>query len=142
MRTRRQRRGGAAIEFALVAPVLLAVFGAIIELSLYINNFHLVSRAARDATRVGSITIEGDDADGSLIEANAVAHAISVLDATGYTCSTVPTCEVSADWHQDAVDGNMYVTTTIHSPYKGLTNLVPIVNDGLNARFTMMTQQQ
>ncbi len=141
-RTRGSRRGGAAIEFALVAPILIGVFGAVIELSLWVNSFHLISRAARDATRVGSITIEGDGADGSLIEANAIEHALTVLDFTGFQCSDVPECLVTAEWAADSVDGNMYLTTTIHYPYRGLTNVLPVVNRGVTARFTMMTQQQ
>jgi Flp pilus assembly protein TadG len=139
---RRLRRGGAAIEFALVAPVLLAVFGAMLELSLYVNSFHLISRAARDATRVGSITIEGNGADGSLIEANAIEHALTVLDFTGFQCTDVPNCDVTAEWAADPIDGNMYITTTIEYPYKGMTNLLPIVNQGVTARFTMLAQQQ
>ena len=138
-----RRRGASAIEFALILPVFIAIFGAIIELSNYVSMFHRVTRAARDAARIGSTVIEGVDPDGTEIIAEANTHAAFVLDEAGYPCDTAVGCSVDSIWEQDADDGFYYLTVTIDYPYSGLTGIMPALTDrGLVASFTMMTQQQ
>ena len=50
-RTQGRERGAAAVEFALVAPVLLALVGGIIEFSYTYNLQISVTQAAREAAR-------------------------------------------------------------------------------------------
>lgn len=138
---RRRRRGAALIEFALVLPVLILVFGAIIELSLFISTYHRVTRVARDAARVGSVVIEGDEGEGDLIEATALAHAELALDGAGLPCDGG--CEVDTTWELDGDSGYFFIIVDVHYPYSGLTNIMPVlVERGINARFAMVTQQQ
>jgi len=56
-RTREQERdrGAAAVEFALVAPILLALVGGIIEFSYTYNLQISVTQAAREAARTMAI---------------------------------------------------------------------------------------
>src|SRR5689334_22095301 len=51
----RKRRGAAAIEFAVVAPVLFLFIFGIIELGRGLMLMHLMTNAARAGCRVGAI---------------------------------------------------------------------------------------
>lgn len=134
------RRGVAALEFALSFPVFLAIIGGIVELGMFVSFHHIIARAARDGARVGSVTIEGADPTGSLIEAEAVEQAEFVLETMGHPCEE--TCTVEAEWTTHA-DGYRYVTVTVTFPYQGVTGMLPYLNDAQSAAdFTMLTQQQ
>jgi len=134
----RRRRGVAAVEFALTLPVFLLVVTGVIELSHFISNFHHVQRAARDGARVGSVTLEGVDGDGSLIEAAAAQQALDVLEASRRECGAG--CTVISDVFIE--DGRQYISVTVSYPYEPLTWMFGQLADQSVAQFTMMTQQQ
>jgi Flp pilus assembly protein TadG len=52
-----RRRGAQAVEFALIAPLLILVSGSIIDYGWFFTNKLIVSQAVRDAAR----TAAGDD---------------------------------------------------------------------------------
>ena len=52
---RRGDRGAAAVEFALLVPILLIVVFGIVDFGLLMNSSSLVSNAAREGARVGSL---------------------------------------------------------------------------------------
>lgn len=136
----KRRRGAAAIEFALTAPILVLLVGGIIELSAFLSLCHVVARAARDGARVGSITLEGVSPTGDLIAAAAVAQSTAVLEAVG---DGVPDgTAISAEWAQGE-DGWYYVTVDITYPYVAISQILPQLEElDVQARFVMMTQQQ
>ena len=143
MTTRRPdpRRGAAALEFALVLPVLILLFGGIIELSLFISTFHRVNRVARDAARVGSTVIEGDEPDGTLIVEAAEEHANLALDAAQLPCTGG--CVVEASWELDEDSGYSFIQVEITYPYASITNILPeLMEDGIRSQFSMVSQQQ
>ena len=51
-------RGAAAVEFALIAPLLFALFFGIIEFGLYIYNQQMLTNAAREGARVGILATD------------------------------------------------------------------------------------
>lgn len=53
-RTRKSQRGAAALEFALVMPVLVVVLFGVVDFGLMINSQAVFANAARDAARAGS----------------------------------------------------------------------------------------
>jgi len=74
----RRRQGAAAIEAALVLPVLLILVAGIIEVSWYLHlRFALVDVAQR-AVRSGAVT-----GDATLVTTNAEAKATQMLAAYG-----------------------------------------------------------
>ncbi len=145
-RTRSDRRGASAVEFALSLPILITVLMGVIALSSYISQLHAVTRAARDGARVGSVTLEGIDATGDDIEHAAELQARAVLDSTGYICGGDPDdtsddnsdCVVTASWYYD--DPFYYVTVWVSYPLEA--GDYPGFPDNVTAQFTMMAQQQ
>ncbi|MGY3378834.1 Flp pilus assembly protein TadG [Arthrobacter sp. TE12231] len=81
-----RQRGAAAVEFALVAPVLLALVGGIIEFSYTYNLQISVTQAAREAAR--SMVISNDQ---GLARAAAVAGAPG-LSPAGFTYTFTGAC--------------------------------------------------
>lgn len=53
---RRDERGAAAVEFAIVLPVLLLLVFGIIEFGLLFNRFITITHAAREGVRVTALT--------------------------------------------------------------------------------------
>ncbi len=135
------RRGSSALEFVLVLPVIMGLFGAIIELSLYISTLHRVSRIARDSARVGSVIIEGPDADGTLIEEAATEHAELAISAADLSCDG--TCDIEAEWYYDEDSEFMVIRVAVTLPHNGVTGYMPFLeDDGVRSEFFMLTQQQ
>ncbi len=135
------RKGAAALEAALVLPVLLLLFAGILDLSNYISTYHRVNRVARDAARVGSVVIEGDEPTGDGIREAAESHAELALDAAGLACLTG--CTIETEWEIDAASGYAFVVVGVEYPYDGLTGLIPLLTDiGITTQFAMVTQQQ
>lgn len=140
--TRTPRRGSVALEFTLVLPILVLMLAGILELSWTISQLHVLSRAARDAARVGSVTLEGPNPDGSLIEAAAEEQGITMLEQAGYACSDEPECEVTAIWSVDGDTGWAWVDVTVAYPYDGFTGVLDFLGPTMRANFSMVTQQQ
>lgn len=64
MRRTGEERGAAAVEFALVLPILIFLVFGIIEFGFVFNRWLSVTHAAREGVRVYSLT--GDPAEGEL----------------------------------------------------------------------------
>lgn len=55
IRLGRDNRGGAAIEFALLAPVFIALMFGVVEVGLYMQNYNAVHSLATDAARFAAV---------------------------------------------------------------------------------------
>lgn len=145
-RQARARRGVAAVEFALTIGVLLSVLLGVVELSLLMSRLYLVSRAARDAARIGSGVTDVADPEGE-IEAAAIAHAAFVLNEAENNICGDPfspgssVCTITADWRQDTT-GWWILTVDVGVDYDSFTGLLPMLPDQTATSFTMLTQQQ
>lgn len=82
--SRRRERGAAAVEFALVAPILLSLVAGIVEFSYTYNLQISVTQAAREAAR--TMAIQNNQ---SLARAAAVAGAPG-LNPAGFTYTFTP----------------------------------------------------
>jgi Flp pilus assembly protein TadG len=74
-RSRSRERGAAALEFALVAPVILLLMLGMIDFGLRLNAEAVVANAARDGARVASL-------DGNTAQATSAAQKSSYATAT------------------------------------------------------------
>jgi len=136
------RRGSTAVEFVLIIPWLTVLVIGIAEFSMYVSHLHRLQRAARDGARVGQLTIEGPDPDGSGIIAAAEGQARQVLAANGVPCGLSDGCSATAEW-LPLVEGDdtHWVVVSVAAPYGSLSNLLPELSRP-RMRFSMVTQQQ
>lgn len=76
------QRGSAAVEFALLLPVLLLVVFGVIEMSLALYNKTVITQASREAARAGIVLVtpRATDAD---INKHVTEHAQAVLVQLG-----------------------------------------------------------
>jgi Flp pilus assembly protein TadG len=107
MRKRHNDRGAAAVEFALIVPVLLLIVFGIMEFSRLYNEQISLSNAARSAARVMAIGNDQGDAVQAAIDA---APALNPAITSGQVSFSPGTC---------APGGTM--TVTINYPTALLT---------------------
>jgi Flp pilus assembly protein TadG len=104
----RDQRGAAAVEFALVLPLLLVVTLALVQVGLLVRDRLLVEAAARAGARTAAV-----DSDPAAIEA-AVARSAPDLDAGALTVSVA-----RAGTQGDPVAVTVGYTSAIQVPFVG-----------------------
>lgn len=125
-RCRRGERGAAAVEMALILPVLLLLVGGIIDMGRAFMTQILLTNAAREGTRAAVVMTTGTP--GPAIRARAVAAATGTASPTatvvpangcvGATSTTQVTVTVTAnfDWtFLDALPGTLPPNMTAQS---------------------------
>lgn len=135
MTTHRTRRGTAAVEFALILPILFMLLVGVVDLSRMMIGAYDVQQAARDGAHVAANTTLAPGEDGSALEAAAVAQAQLVLDAAGWECPD----GVRASWFEDLRTGYWVIRVDVACP---LEPLVARAWTGVSSDFTMLTQQR
>ncbi|MGP4031547.1 TadE/TadG family type IV pilus assembly protein [Pseudarthrobacter sp. 1C304] len=109
----RRERGAVAVEFALVAPILMGLVVSIVEFSSFYNLQISVTQAAREAAREMAVT---DDA--GLAAAKGVAGAPGVALAPGNfafsgACSPGATVTATVNFSRPALTGFFGPTVTV-----------------------------
>lgn len=89
---RARERGAAAVEFALVLPVLVMIMMGIIDFGMVTNAQAIVANAARDGARVASM---GGDAATSCVAAVNAASTLLGYSDTGDCSTSVPSVTVT-----------------------------------------------
>ncbi len=120
-RTRRTRRSGtAALETALLLPVLLILLGGIFEAAWAFQSHGSMTRAVRFGCRDGAIV--QDPADAVAVAADSIA---SHMVDSGVQCpdaGCIP--EVNLEW----ADTERFLSCTLTVPHQSLTGLVPLMD--------------
>jgi Flp pilus assembly protein TadG len=75
-------RAAQLVEFALVFPILLFVTAGIIDLGLVIKDYQVLTNAAREGARLGSIEGTGDDIVENRVAAYAAAGGLTAAPDT------------------------------------------------------------
>lgn len=86
LRSRQLQRGAAAVEFALVVPMLILLVFGITDFGLMFNNSSVFANASRDAARAGSFEAKEQEMK------DLVAEEVGYLPSVG-TVTTVVTCQ-------------------------------------------------
>lgn len=109
------RRGGTAVEFALVAPLALGLVSAVLDYGWWLAQHHVCVRAAHEGARLGALAGE--------TEATVVAEeeTYAVLDGWGSLAPRAPTVRVSLDTSTIPL-----VVVTIEGRSTPLVGLVPL----------------
>lgn len=108
-----RERGAVAVEFALVAPVLLLIIVAIVEFSFFYNLQISVTQAAREAARTMAVTNNTGQA-----QAAGVAGAPSINLAPGNvglsgSCTPGATVEATVTFNSPSLTGFFTPTLTV-----------------------------
>lgn len=83
------RRGAVAVEFAAVAPLLMAIVIGLIELNRAIDSRNLLANAAREGARLATINREGIQAEGQTANQKLENDVKNFLAANGMDPNTV-----------------------------------------------------
>ena len=83
-------RGAAAVEFALVVPILLVLLFGIVNFGQYLSVRQTATQAAAEGARAAAVTVAGGNPT-----TNGVAAMNNALSGTGSTCGHGATCTIS-----------------------------------------------
>jgi len=112
-----RRRGAAAIEFAMLMPLMVMFAAAVIDFSWYVNRFYNIQQATRDSARIAA-TIYESKADAGLESVPAAEdHAEAVLDGLGMQC--LGTCQINATYQNRNFRTITVEITYPHTPLTG-----------------------
>lgn len=114
-------RGVAAVEFAIVAPILLLILFLMIESSRFLTAIHATTGAAREAARLAAVT--GAD------HTTALAGARQFMADSGFKTTSV-SLEIDPD--TTLVPGLISYTATVTIPFSD----VSVVGDPFNLNVT------
>jgi len=113
---RRDPRGAAALEFALVAPILLLLIYGAISFGLVLSVKHVMTESASEGARaaIGAQIVSGTDADQNAAYVR-VAKARATASLGIYSANAVITPAVGVC---DGAAQNTCVTVTVTYPYR------------------------
>ncbi|MBW2257180.1 MAG: pilus assembly protein [Deltaproteobacteria bacterium] len=114
--TKRRRGGSSALEFALVAPVLVGMLAGVADYGWYFSERIALVGAVRDAVRAGATTSQ-DDA--RTPEETAEDAMIRSLEANGYKGT------VYLDINLEATAPNQTLSVSATLPYRPLIGILP-----------------
>jgi Flp pilus assembly protein TadG len=136
-RRRREERGAAAVEFALVVPILLVLFFGIVNVGIVLTQQLSLSNSARQAARFAVVDVEGRTCGQIESEARNAAETIGMApdDPTYALTGATGTCERPCAGSTGSTD--LTVTLTYRSefvvplPIPGVPSGVDIDGEGV-----------
>ena len=120
----RNERGAAAVEFVIIAPILLVLLFGIIEWGMAFNHRLTVGNATQTAARVGTAIGNKDEADMRILEA--IAQGVFRLPANG--TDIIKQVEIyRADGFGEPItgDNNVYVYNLVGTPTDAQCDWLP-----------------
>jgi len=117
-RARARERGGAAVEFALIAPLLLLLVFGIVDFGWMLMKANLVNNTTRDAVRVASLAGTYDEIENSVevslssagIDPAAVDVEITCTNPSGSNCANSP-----GSYDANATSGSTVTVTVTYT---------------------------
>ena len=116
-RKRHDQRGAAAVEFAIIAPVLFMLVFGIIEFGIAWSEKNVFVGAAREGARFAAVGCGTGACTAGQIEQRVIDAAVGYdidepISAVPYGCSTDdPSTDVSVSWQQDFVIDIPFIPT-------------------------------
>jgi Flp pilus assembly protein TadG len=143
-RTAHSNRGTAAVEFALIAPVLFLIVFGIIEFGFILFNQAVITNASREGARRGVVYAIRNDASGvTEARTSATSKSSPFLISLGTpslppSCSTNP-CAVATNTDGGFTSGDK-LTVTIYYNFKSFL-LYPVIGQRLLSATTVMAYE-
>jgi len=127
-----EKSGVAAIEFAILAPVLFLILIGILVYGLYFGTVHAVQQLAADSARA---SIAG------LTDSERTTLATSHAQTSANNYLLLDPSHMSIDSRPDAGDGSIFVVTITYDasnlPIFGLDGLVPVPSPSISRSATI-----
>ncbi len=114
-RFRRNRRGSAAVEFALVAPVFFALLFAIIETAIIFFASQVLETVTQDSARM-------------IMTGQAQTAAYTQAQFKTYLCGKIPALFTCANVYVDVQSYPAFASVTITDPIDAGKNFVPTMH--------------
>ncbi|MEA2696600.1 MAG: hypothetical protein QOI66_871 [Myxococcales bacterium] len=127
------RRGAAAVEFALVLPLFVAVLFGVIEYGWVFYQHFGVASAVRDGLRVGATVPQNANPDP---KTTAVKRTQDLLAGVGINAASVT---INAKYFGSSPSKTLTISATM--PYKPLIGFVPVPAN-ISYAMTMMLELQ
>jgi Flp pilus assembly protein TadG len=120
-RLARSERGAELIELMLVTPILLLMFAAIFDFAMMFRSWEVVTNAAREGARVG--TLPGYSADDMTVRVQTYMRSGGVLDAAATCTLETPSAGVcpASDCSVCVVDTTVQVGAAICAAGRSVT---------------------
>ena len=139
-----QRRGAVAVEFAFIAPVLLAITLGMVELTRVYDAQYLLQSAAREGARFASMDRDGLLAEGQTTNDKLTTDVTNFLASSGIPADDIVVAVLDHDDPTQTFDLDdpnndlLLFDVTISVPYSGVSYTpVSEANDyGLSASIT------
>ncbi|MGC3995229.1 MAG: TadE/TadG family type IV pilus assembly protein [Propionicimonas sp.] len=121
-RSRKSQRGAAALEFAIILPVLMLLVFGMVDFAMTFNAQSTVANAARDGARAASLgkkyaaagtQIRGETS--ALLNSSTIAYTIctaATIDATTWSCSGTASGDSTTYDSKAAIDAIVRVTVS------------------------------
>jgi hypothetical protein len=132
---RRRQHGGAAVEFALVLPVFVAVLFGMVDYGWYFYQKFTLASAIREGTRYGATFKEGGTAGDPYLKG---------LQEAKDRCDLGSVPSASVAWSGGYLDAAPYRKVKIHGEFvfKPLVGLVKMPTSTMKYEMTMFLEQQ
>jgi Flp pilus assembly protein TadG len=114
-RFRRNRRGSAAVEFALVAPVFFALLFAIIETAMVFFAGQVLENMTQDSARM-------------IMTGQAQTASYTAAQFKTYLCGKIPALFTCADLYVDVKSYPAFTSVVITDPIDGGRNFLPAMS--------------
>lgn len=127
---RRHARGAAAVELAILFPLLMAIFFSIMEWGFVVYNKAVLTNAAREGARTGIVLRTVAQRTAGADVAAAEARAVSYCNGALITMSGSNTCTATTTPSGGKVSGVGTLAVTVNHTYNGtgLMALYKIMN--------------
>lgn len=115
LRFRGNRRGSAAVEFALVAPMFFALLFAILETALMFFSSQVLETIAQDSARA-ILTGQAQAQGGSVAACQTVPNSVSACDQTtfkAFVCTKIPALFDCSKLYVDVVSTGSFGTLSL-----------------------------
>ncbi|WP_322921109.1 TadE/TadG family type IV pilus assembly protein [Nocardioides renjunii] len=132
-RKRTNERGAAAVEFALVVPLLFVLVFGMIDFGWAINRYAVINNAAREGVRLASLGTDSSEVAASVLDSLSDSGLDGAEIDVEVNCLT-PTGGACGSWGDAASGGTALVEVTYVVEW--LTPVGATISDGLVIRKT------
>jgi Flp pilus assembly protein TadG len=123
-------RGAAAVEFALIVPVLILLIFGSIEFGLYVQSLTMTENAAREGVRLGSL-IGASGITPTQVKAQIKAAALNAIGSVGVTNQDAQVTCIQADGVSSCdttlgagTSSGSTIKVTVTATFTGVTGMV------------------